>query len=365
VTGESRRGPGDPASLNLRHHGDAELGPGLVDLAVNVRSPGPPAWLRRVLSDSLGDLGAYPDPTRARAAVAARHDRRPNEVLLTAGAAEAFTLIARAFAPRHPVIVHPQFTEPEVALRVAGRDVERLLLSREDGFALPVYGIPAAADMVVLGNPTNPTSTLHRGGAVAALARAGRLLVVDEAFMDSVPGEIESLAPYNDLPGLIVVRSFTKTWGLAGLRIGYILAEPDLIAAMAEVQPPWSVGTTALVAAEVCSSPMAVAQAESMAVSMTADRAYLLKRLREFDGVEVAGIPQGPFVLLQVRNGRKVRQRLRDRGYAVRRGDSFPGLGPTWMRIAVRDPQATDGFLDALHTVQLEGLLAAADRSAS
>ncbi len=362
MTVESRRGPNDPASLNLRHHGDAETGPGLVDLAVNVRMPGPPDWLRRLLAESLTSLGAYPDPTRAREAIAARHGRRPNEVLLTAGAAEAFTLIARAFSPRRPVVVHPQFTEPEVALRVAGHEVERLLLSREDGFALPVYGIPSAADLVVLGNPTNPTSTLHRGGAVAALARPGRILVVDEAFMDAVPGEAESLAPYDDLPGLIVVRSFTKTWGLAGLRVGYVLAAPDLIAAMAEVQPTWSVSSPALVAAEACSSPMALTEAASQALSMTAERAYLLQRLREFDGVEVAGIPAGPFVLLQVRNGRKVRQRLRDRGYAVRRGDSFPGLGPTWMRIAVRGPQMTDGFLDALQTVQLEGLLAASAR---
>lgn len=353
------RGPGDPQSVNLRHHGDTEAGPGMVDLAVNVRMAGPPAWLRRVLADSLGTLGAYPRVEAARDAIAARHGRRPSEVLVTAGAAEAFTLIARAFGRRRAVVVHPQFTEPEVALRVAGHAVERVLLSRADGFALPRYGIPAGADMVVLGNPTNPTSTLHRGESVAALARDDRLLVVDEAFMDAVPGEPDSLAPYGDIPGALVVRSLTKTWGLAGLRIGYVLADPDLVAALAAVQPPWSVGTPALAAAVACSSPLAVTEAASMALATAAHRAYLLKRLAELDGVEVAGIPAAPFVLLQVRNGRKVRQRLRERGYAVRRGDSFPGLGPTWMRVAVRDPQTTDGLLDAFHTVALEGLLGA------
>lgn len=351
------RAPEDPQSLNLRHHGDVEVGPGMVDLAVNVRLAGPPAWLRRILADSLGGLGAYPKVDAAREAIAARHGRRPAEVLVTAGAAEAFTLVARAFGRRRAVVVHPQFTEPEVALRVAGHQVERMVLSREDGFALPRYGIAAGADMVVLGNPTNPTSALHRGEAVASVAREDRLLVVDEAFMDAVPGESESLAPYGDIPGLIVVRSLTKTWGLAGLRIGYVLADPELVEAMAAVQPPWSVSTPALAAAVACSSPLAVTEAASMALAGAAHRGHLLRRLTELEGVEVAGIPQAPFVLLQVRNGRKVRQRLRERGYAVRRGDTFPGLGPTWMRVAVRDPQVTDGFVDALHTVALEGLL--------
>jgi histidinol-phosphate aminotransferase len=354
VSGAVRRGPQDPASLNLRHHGDDELAPGLVNLAVNVREGGPPMWLRTLLAQSLADLSSYPKPDEAREAVALRHDRRQSDVLLTAGAAEAFTLIARAFRPRHAMVIHPQFTEPEVALRVAGHEVDRFVLDVEDGFTIPNYGVPADVDLLVVGNPTNPTSTLHHASALTALARPGRILVVDEAFMDAVPGETHSLAEYDDIPGLIVVRSFTKTWGLAGLRVGYVLAAPDLIEAMATVQPHWSVSTPALVAAKACSSPVAIAEAQAVASRITADRAYLTKRLAEFDGVGVAGLPQGPFVLLQVRNGRKVRQRLRDRGYAVRRGDSFPGLGPTWMRIAVRDPHTTDGFLDALATVQLE-----------
>jgi histidinol-phosphate aminotransferase len=350
-----RRGPDDPASLNLRHHGDDELAPGLVDLAVNVRQGGPPVWLRKMLADSLASLSAYPNPDAAREAIAARHRRRQSDVLVTAGAAEAFSLIARAFAPRHAIVIHPQFTEPELALRVAGHRVERLLLSPEDGFALPDYGVPASADLVVVGNPTNPTSTLHHAQALVGLARPGRLLVVDEAFMDAVPGETESLASAAEIPGLIVVRSFTKTWGLAGLRVGHLLAAPDLIQAMAAVQPHWAVSTPGLVAAVACSSPTAIAEAQAIASRTATDRAYLVKCLASFDGVEVCGVPRAPFVLLQVRNGRKIRQRLRERGWAVRRGDSFPGLGPTWMRVAVRDPATTDGFLDALATVQLEG----------
>ena len=159
--------------------------------------------------------------------MAARHGLPAERVLLTAGAAEAFVLLARALKVRRPVVVHPQFTEPEAALRDAGHAVGRVLLRAGDGFRLDPAAVPEEADLVVIGNPTNPTSVLHPADAIAELARPGRALVVDEAFMDAVPGEREALAGRTDVPGLVVLRSLTKTWGLAGLRIGYVLADPE------------------------------------------------------------------------------------------------------------------------------------------
>ncbi len=334
---------------DLRHHGDDELAPGLIDLAVNVRPGTPPEWLRARLAESLGALAAYPKPDAARAAVAARHGRAPAEVLLTAGAAEAFTLIARAFAPRRAVVIHPQFTEPEAALRAAGHPVERVVLPAPD-FRLDPAAVPDDADLVVVGNPTNPTSVLHPAAALAALARPARILVVDEAFLDAVPGESETLAGAN-LDGLIVVRSLTKTWGLAGLRIGYCLAAPDLIAALGRVQPHWSVSAPALVAAEATSTPAALAEAAAAAREAGIDRAYLVRRLAEI-GVTVAGDPRAPFVLVHVPDGAAIRAGLRLAGFAVRRGDSFPGLGPDWLRLAVRDPVTTDALIAAWATLR-------------
>ncbi|MFJ9696189.1 Rv2231c family pyridoxal phosphate-dependent protein CobC [Kitasatospora sp. NPDC101183] len=338
---------------DLRHHGDAEVradGLGLVDLAVNVRTGTPPQWLRDRLAATLGDLAAYPDQRAARAAVAARHGRPVEEVLLTSGAAEAFVLLARVLTARHITVVHPQFTEPEAALRDAGHQVHRVLLSPGDGFRLG--GVPEEADLVVLGNPTNPTSVLHPAEAVAALARPGRTLVVDEAFMDTVPGERESLASVRDLPGRVVVlRSLTKTWGLAGLRIGYALGPAPLIAELAAAQPLWPVSTPALTAAEACSTPEALAEAEQAAAELTLRRAYLLKGLAAFPAVRVHGEPAASFVLIHLPDAAAVRRRLRTRGYAVRRGDTFPGLGEDWLRIAVRDEETTDAFLNALAAV--------------
>ncbi len=325
--------------VDLRHHGDVEATPGLVDLAVNVRAGTPPDWLRAVLHEAVDSSAGYPDARTARTAVAAAHGRAEAEVLLTAGAAETFTLLARALRPRRAVVVHPSFTEPEAALRAAGHPVERLLLA-PPGHLLG--GVPEDADLVVLGNPTNPTSVLHPAETVAALARPGRVLVVDEAFADTVPGEPASLAGRADLPGLLVVRSLTKTWGLAGLRVGYALGPADLVAALAAQQPHWPVSTPALAALRACTTPAALAEAAAAAHQLTEHRAALLAALPA--AVEVVGAPRSSFVLLRVPGGAQVRERLRERGWAVRRGDTFPGLTGDHLRVAVRDPDTSRAF---------------------
>jgi len=334
---------------DLRHHGDAELAPGLVDLAVNVRAGAPPAWLRTVLHEALDASAGYPNAGPARAAVAAAHGRDPSEVLLTAGAAETFVLLARALSPRHAVVVHPSFTEPEAALRAAGHPITRVLLREECGFRLEPGAVPEDADLVVLGNPTNPTSVLHAAADIASLARPGRVLVVDEAFADTVPGEPESLTGRGDLPGLLVVRSLTKTWGLAGLRVGYALGPSELVASLSAQQPHWPVSTPALAALAACTASAARAEAEVAAASLARDRAALLAMLP--DEVTVLGDPRSSFVLLRVPDGERVREQLRRRGWAVRRGDTFPGLSTDHLRVAVRDPATSAAFAVSLAEV--------------
>ncbi|MGH3713556.1 MAG: Rv2231c family pyridoxal phosphate-dependent protein CobC, partial [Micromonosporaceae bacterium] len=287
----------------------------------------------------------------ATRAVAARHGRPADEVLLTAGAAQGFVLLARALAGRvrRPVVVHPQFTEPEAALRACGLLPERVVLAEPFDFDPGL--VPDDADLVMLGNPTNPTSVLHPAAAIEKLIRPGRVVVVDEAFADTIPGEPESLAYRRDLPGLVVVRSLTKTWGLAGLRIGYLLGPPDLIAGCAAVAPLWPVSTPALAAATACASPVAVAAEREIADGLTGDRAYLVDRLRSLPGVTLGAEPASSFLLIRLPRAAQVREQLRSRGYAVRRGDTFPGLGPEWLRLAVRDRETTDAFVAVLGDV--------------
>jgi histidinol-phosphate aminotransferase len=327
-------------SSALRHHGDLDAHPGLVDLAVNVRAGTPPAWLRDRLA--AVDLARYPDQTQALHAVAARHGRRISDVLLTAGAAEAFVLLARTIRPRHAVVVHPQFTEPEVALRAAGHRVTQVRLLPP--FRFDPLLVPEDADLVVLGNPTNPTSVQHPAGTIRALARPGRIVVVDEAFADCVPGEPESLAGE---PGIVVVRSLTKTWGLAGLRVGYLLGPAPLIERLRESQPSWPVSAPALAACVACSTPEAVAEAQAWAVSLGPVRAHLERLLADLPGVYVVAPATASFLLVRTSRPR-IWEALRGKGFAVRRGDTFPGLGAEWIRVAVRDEPTSDAFVSAL-----------------
>jgi histidinol-phosphate aminotransferase len=322
----------------LRHHGDVDAAPGLLDFAVNVRGGQPPAWLRERLIAALDGLGRYPcaaQDAAARAAVAARHDRDPAEVLVLAGVAEGFALLP-ALAPR----------SPELALRRAGITVRRVFT--DTAHRLQPERIPVETDLLVLGNPTNPTSVLHPAEVLRALARPGRVLVADEAFADAVPGERESLAADRHTPGLLVFRSLTKTWALPGLRAGYALGAPDLLARLAAPRPPWPVGTLVLEAVRACSAPAAVAEATAAAEQAVQNRQWMIHQLAGLPGVTIHQPAAAPFLLLHVPGGERVRAALADAGIAVRRADTFPGLSTDHLRVAVRPPEIATALVGAL-----------------
>ncbi|MEU1427194.1 Rv2231c family pyridoxal phosphate-dependent protein CobC [Nocardia sp. NPDC005746] len=335
----------------LRHHGDVDARPGMVDFAVNVQGSAPPEWLRERLAGRLGELGRYPgeaDERAARAAVAARHGRSVDEVLLLAGVAEGFAMLPRLVS-RLAAVIHPSFTEPELALREAGAPVARVVL--EPPYSLDGVVVPEDADLVVVGNPTNPTSVLHSADSIRALRRPGRIVVVDEAFADAVPGESESLAGESH-PDVVVFRSLTKTWALAGLRCGYALGAPEVLARLNHGRAHWPLGTLQLEAIAAVSEPAAVAQARRMADRIAADRVAMIPRLREL-GVEVHEPAAGPFLLIRVPDAELLRKRLADKGVAVRRGDTFPGLETGFLRVAVRSAGAVDRLVAAIRDVGL------------
>lgn len=337
---------------DLLHHGDRDVAPGLVDLAVNVRLTAPPAWLADVIAGSVTGLGSYPDPAEATAAIAAHHGVPEECVLPTSGGAEAFTLLARALPWRRPLVVHPQFTEPEAALVAAGHRPERHVLRAEDGFVLDPATVPGKPDLVVIGNPTNPTGVLHPAARLRSLLGADRVLVVDEAFMDAVPGEPETLIG-PDLDGLLVLRSLTKTWGLAGLRAGYVVGDPALVQRLRAVQPPWSVSSPALAAMVACMSGRAEEEAAAAALSIADQRGTLVEALSR-TAVRVSPGSRAPFVLVDTSalGAGSLRLALAERGFAVRRGETFPGLGPSWIRLAVRDASTSAAVAAAILDIE-------------
>jgi histidinol-phosphate aminotransferase len=327
--------PSPPAAG--RYHGDQAVAPGMLDFAVNVRHAQPPEWLIRRLAARLPDLARYPsieDVYRAQDAVAERHGRARDEVLPLAGAAEGFALLPN-LRPARAVIVAPSFTEPAVALTAAGVPMHHVVLEPPFGLdgALADATVPDDADLVVVGNPTNPTSVLHSREQLLALRRPGRIVVVDEAFADSVPGEPESLAG-DALPDVVVLRSLTKSWALAGLRVGYALGPPEVLARLTAQRAHWPVGTLQLTAIAACCAAEAVADAAADAVRLAQLRAQMVAGLTSVGADVVDG--QAPFVLFRRPDAVQLRNSLQDRGIAIRRCDTFVGLDERYLRAAVR-----------------------------
>ncbi|WP_235742340.1 Rv2231c family pyridoxal phosphate-dependent protein CobC [Mycolicibacterium phocaicum] len=305
----------------------------MLDFAVNVRGSGPPQWLADRLTARLADLGSYPtaaDVAAARAAVAARHGRDLQEVAPLAGGAEGFALLPQ-LRPRLAALIAPSFTEPQAVFDTAGVPVAHVVLDAP--FALSGAAVPADADLVVVGNPTNPTGVLHRRDEILALRAPGRIVVVDEAFADAVPGEPESLAGQS-LPDVVVLRSLTKTWSLAGLRVGYALGAPEVLARLTAQRPHWPLGTLQLEALTACCSAEAVAEADAGAHRLAQLRAEMAAGLTAAGFPVAAGV--APFVLFSVPDAELARKYLAEKGIAVRRCDTFFGLPDGYLRAAVR-----------------------------
>jgi histidinol-phosphate/aromatic aminotransferase/cobyric acid decarboxylase-like protein/adenosyl cobinamide kinase/adenosyl cobinamide phosphate guanylyltransferase len=343
--GDPRRAGAAFEVADLRRHGDSLVRPGDADHAVNVMVGGPPPWLREALEVALATrVHSYPDEREAVAALAALHGRSAEEIVPTNGAAEALWLLPAALRPALAACVHPGFTEGEAALRAHGVAVARVLRDPERGFALDPAAVPDAADLVLVGNPAAASGTLDPSAALLALRRPGRTVVVDEAFMDMVPGEPGSLV--RDAPAdVVVVRSLTKSMAVGGLRAGYAVAAPAVAERLRAVRPPWSVNVLALAAmASAAQRPEAFAV---VAQRVAAERDDLTARLRTIPRVRTWPASAN-FCLVEVPHGPRVTAALRDAGIVVRPAASFPGLGVGHLRITARAPEENARLAEAL-----------------
>ena len=329
----------------LRRHGDTDVRPGDADHAVNVVAGGPPRWLREALEAALAtDARRYPDDATAREALAELHGRDAAEIVPTNGAAEALWLLPAALRPALAACVHPGFTEAEAALRAHGVPVARVLRDPAAGFAVDPAAVPEAADLVIVGNPASPSGTLVPASAILALRRPGRVVVVDEAFMELVPGRSPSLVRER-LDDVVVVRSLTKALAIPGLRAGYAVAAPVLADTLHAVRPPWSANALALAA--LTAAARHPAEIEAIADRVAAERDDLAVRLAAIEGVRTWPSVAN-FCLVEIRNGGQVAAALRARGIAVRPAASFPGLDDRHIRITARDPAANARLASAL-----------------
>lgn len=294
------------------------------------------SW-RAAWDETDDGLNRYPDPRPAAllAALAALYKVPVDAVLATRGSDDAIDLLVRAFcrAGEDAVLVcPPTFGMYGVAARLQAAAVVEVPLKRD--FALDTAAVAAAATsradvkLVFLCSPNNPTGNTVPPAAVERLCRglAGRsMVVVDEAYIEFAQGG--SLAARLDaLPNLVLLRTLSKAWGLAGARIGAILAAPELVSALRGLAPPYPLPSLAVEAALRRLQPTEVAAARRRTASVVRQRETLAAALRSLPQVRRVWPSAGNFLLVRFADAARVMAACEAAGILVRDFSSQPRL---------------------------------------
>lgn len=342
-----------------RHGGDIYGGIAL-DFSANVSPLGTPRSVTDAIERALPELYRYPDPyCRTLVQTISEYEGVPkNFVLCGNGASELIYAYCGAVRPKRAMELAPTFSEYSLALRRTGCEVVHFALKQEENFDLGENFLPILArekiDALFLCNPNNPTGRLIADDLLEEILRICRekniALFVDECFLSLSDGGVDLTPSLSDFPQLFILKAFTKSFGMAGLRLGYGLsADEALLRKMSAAVPPWNVsalaqaaGVAALSDAEFLERNRAVIRAE---------RPRLEERLREL-GFWVCP-SQANYILFRGEAG--LADRLRERGAAIRDCANFEGLGPGWYRAAVRLREENDALLDAMRRAREDG----------
>lgn len=231
----------------------------ILDFSASLNPLGPPKSVLEAISGSSSAVTHYPDPrsTQLRQALANHYQLDPDWILVGNGAAELFTWIARECAQVGETgVLVPAFGDYARALRAAAAPYTSLSMLDDSDALAPALALQALQDrdrlppVLLLNNPHNPTGHVWTRTALLDLLPRFRLVIVDEAFMDFLPGDGESLLNcVREWPHVVVVRSLTKFFAIAGLRVGFAVAHPDRLARWQRWRDPWSVNGLATVGA--------------------------------------------------------------------------------------------------------------------
>jgi histidinol-phosphate aminotransferase len=313
------------------------LGPGPASgkLSSNESPFGPAPAVRAAMAAAVHAAGHYPDEHRARAVLAAQAGLPPSAILLTNGSDELCYLLASVFlAPgRVAVLGDPPYQIDATASLLAGASLRRVPL-RDGAHDLDAMAAAAQQAAVVwLPSPHNPTGTAAAPGDLAAFlgqVPADCLVVLDEAYRafadpDRQPDIGPLLAAH---PNLVVQRTLSKDWALAGLRVGYALAAPELVEVLARARPPFSVNSVALAGIE---GGAGAAAWQAMTVARVREQRSLLASELGRLGIEYFA-SQGNFITARI-EASLIGPALAASGLAVRPGADL-GL-PGWVRISI------------------------------
>ena len=335
------------------HGGDVYAREIELDYSANINPYGTPQSVIDAAARALTRIRNYPDPyCRALVRAIADYEQVPEPyVLCGSGAAELIYAYCSAARPRCAAELAPTFSEYALGLETVGCRTERYYLRKENGFALDEgffdFLEKTAPEAVFLCNPNNPTGRLIPRELLARLLEycreRGIRMLLDECFIDlSEQGE-SMVDVLGDFPGLLILKAFTKNYGMAGLRLGYCLSADDkLLARMSAATQPWNVSTPAQAAGVA-----AIGEREFVAKArrtVDTERTWLTERLR---GCSFEVCPSSTNFIL-FRGPEDLHTALLEKKIAIRNCDNFHGLGPGWYRIAVRLREQNEKLMDAI-----------------
>ncbi len=338
------------------HGGDIYQNRGFLDFSANINPMGMPGPVREALIRAAEHADVYPDPRcGALRERLSRAEGVPADCILCGnGAAELIYLYAYALAARDErpaLVLSPTFCEYELALHAAGVPVERYFLREEDGFRLTEAVLSenfSRFSAVFLCSPDNPTGICTEPGLVDALAENGVRLFCDFCFLDLTEDPERYAIPrlIREHPNVTVLRAFTKSYAMAGVRLGYAMcSDAAFLGSMAEGTQCWNVSVMAQeagIAALDCRGWL-----RESVKRVASGRERLAGGLRELGLRVLPG--EANYLLLHGRGD--LAALLRERGILVRECADYPGLCPGWVRVAVRTPEENNRLLIAVREV--------------
>jgi histidinol-phosphate aminotransferase len=341
-----------PEILALAPYSPARWDPSLVRLHAN-ENP----W-RRPGDTTRGGLNRYPEPQSSEliARLAGLYGVAPEQVVVGRGSDEGIDLLVRAFcrAGRDEVIVcPPTFGMYRFAAEVQGARVIEVPLVADDGFRIDadalLAGCTAATKLVFLCSPNNPTGNLLDAASVEQVIRAldGRALVVlDEAYIEfaAVESRVPWLARY---PNLVILRTLSKAYGLAGARCGAVLAAPEVAGLLRRLIPPYAVTVQTVEAALDALEPARLAVAREQARELVAERDRMAARLERIPLVRRVWPSQANFVLLSSPDAGRLLSAGIGAGLLVRDVRSHAALADC-LRVSAGTPGQNDRLLTSL-----------------
>jgi histidinol-phosphate aminotransferase len=331
----------------------------IVKLASNENPLGMPAGARRALLDAVAALSRYPDASghALKLAIGARYGVAPDWVTLGNGSNDILDLAARSFLQAGQSAMHAQYAFAVYGLATQAVGA-RAIVVPAIGYGHDLAGMLAAIEddtrLLFIANPNNPTGSFVPGAELAAfldLVPPHVVVVLDEAYTEFLPAQkgYDSIGWTALYPNLLVVRTFSKAYGLAGLRVGFGIAQPALGALLDRVRQPFNVNSLAQAAAIA-----ALEDLDFLARSAELNSAGYRQLTQAFTAMGLEFLPSsGNFILVRVGRaadaGARVFQALLAQGVIVRPVANY-GL-PEWLRVSIGLPEENAILIEALRAV--------------